>query len=119
MNDWLDSWTKKRTLPPEWRRAQASAGIGQPGFRSARDLDQSEPQPKRVPQRAPMEWPTSSLAARQTSMLRWLESLGHKVDYGPERRDRIPQPKLTAAETKDFLTKCAERARDGQGVDPK
>lgn len=31
--------------------------------------------------RAPMEWPIGSLHARQTSILRWIESRGGKVDY--------------------------------------
>lgn len=31
--------------------------------------------------RAPMEWPAGSLHARQTSILKWIESRGGKVSY--------------------------------------
>ncbi len=31
--------------------------------------------------RAPMEWPSGSLHARQTAILKWIESNGGRVDY--------------------------------------
>jgi hypothetical protein len=34
-----------------------------------------------APRKPPMEWPEGSLHARQTSMLKWLQVLGHEVDY--------------------------------------
>lgn len=57
--------------------------------------------------RAPMEWPRGSIYARQTSMLKWLASLGHAVDYGPEPALR----RMTAAETSAWLRACGQEAK--------
>lgn len=43
MNDFLDSWTTVRKVPKEFRAARHSAKIGQPGFKSARDLYDVQP----------------------------------------------------------------------------
>lgn len=119
MNDWLNSWTTTRRLPKEWERAQRSAAIGDPGFRSARDLHLEVPTEPPAPvkmARSPMTWPVGSLASRQTSILRWLQSLGHAVDYGPE--PSAVRPKMTAAETSAWLRqRAADSIAHGQKSD--
>jgi hypothetical protein len=70
--DDLDKWTALHAVPRTARLAHRWATRHDPKVERA-------PKPERV--RVPMEWPVGSLHARQTSILKWIESRGGKVDY--------------------------------------